>query len=386
MKKIIAFSAFLITTLIFSINSPSYSANYNTYSSFADFQTGLGGQSPLTQDFESFSFGDNLNGIAFLPKVAVTSNMNTIQAFFGSGSDIVLFAFDTGPINTRATTTTTYYDINFTLPYNAVGFNIDVWDPDANGPGQIEVFFQDSTNFSMDLAQTSGSESIPVFFGIIADSPIVRIRWSEPPEVEGVVGWEETALDDFAVANIVPDLDEDGVPDDVDNCLDDPNPDQLDTDRDKIGNVCDPDDDNDEVLDASDNCPLDLNPDQANSDGDGIGDACDNCFKVSNAEQTDSDGDGTGDACEPDDGFDEILQILDPPPSGTFRPGEFIWLTAIFKNETDEDLRTIRPDGFNTTFEVTDELGNILPPLFRIRMPYAIRVVRSEHFSLRAWW
>ena len=48
----------------------------------------------------------------------------------------------------------------------------------------------------------------------------------------------------------------------LDNCPDDPNPDQADDDGDDVGNVCD-------------NCPQDFNPGQEDTDGDGIGDACD---------------------------------------------------------------------------------------------------------------
>ena len=53
-----------------------------------------------------------------------------------------------------------------------------------------------------------------------------------------------------------PDADEDGIPDNVDNCPNDANADQLDTDSDGLGNVCDPDDDNDGVPDGQDQYPL----------------------------------------------------------------------------------------------------------------------------------
>lgn len=97
------------------------------------------------------------------------------------------------------------------------------------------------------------------------------------------------------------------------------NTDQLDTDRDGLGNACDNDDDGDNVADGVDNCPLVANADQADSDNDGIGDACeddtdgdgilddeDNCREVPNEDQADNDEDGQGDACDPDDDNDDV--------------------------------------------------------------------------------
>ncbi len=70
------------------------------------------------------------------------------------------------------------------------------------------------------------------------------------------------------------DGDGDGVVDAKDNCIDQPNPDQLDTDGDGQGNACDGDDDGDGVFDEDDNCPLVANADQTDTDGNGVGDAC----------------------------------------------------------------------------------------------------------------
>src|SRR5262249_38095910 len=84
--------------------------------------------------------------------------------------------------------------------------------------------------------------------------------------------------------DLVGDADGDGVPDDLDNCPMDANPDQRDTDHDGVGDACDActDPDGDGFGSpgfpantcADDNCPRDYNPDQRDSDGDGVGDAC----------------------------------------------------------------------------------------------------------------
>lgn len=129
------------------------------------------------------------------------------------------------------------------------------------------------------------------------------------------------------------DSDDDGANDNADNCPLDVNQDQLDTDQDNAGNVCDDDDDGDSISDSEeianntdplladtdsdgsndnlDNCPIDANPDQLDTDqdnagnvcdddddADGVADANDNCPIIANAGQEDSNGNGEGDACE----------------------------------------------------------------------------------------
>jgi len=126
------------------------------------------------------------------------------------------------------------------------------------------------------------------------------------------------ALNDLGVVAFE-DVDSDGVPDFVDNCMNDYNPDQLDNDLDGQGDVCDDDDDDDTVLDEFDNCPFEPNLDQLDDDYDGFGnacdacpgyddavdndsdsipDGCDNCPTVVNESQENSDGDSRGDACD----------------------------------------------------------------------------------------
>ena len=94
------------------------------------------------------------------------------------------------------------------------------------------------------------------------------------------------SLSSFAFAG----ADGDGIPDDSDNCPRIANADQLDTDADGLGDVCDGDDDGDGVLDSNDAFPLDVN------------------------ESVDTDGDGTGNNADFDDDGDGTLDLIDAFP------------------------------------------------------------------------
>ncbi|NCO96629.1 MAG: hypothetical protein GW780_04445 [Candidatus Aenigmarchaeota archaeon] len=106
--------------------------------------------------------------------------------------------------------------------------------------------------------------------------------------------WSDDAKSLFknSVLWVLADGDEDGILDSKDNCRSVSNPDQLDSDGDGIGNACDlcpqenaigydknkdgciDDSDGDGVKDNADNCPTIQNPDQLDSNKDGIGDRC----------------------------------------------------------------------------------------------------------------
>jgi hypothetical protein len=87
---------------------------------------------------------------------------------------------------------------------------------------------------------------------------------------------DQTVIDDTSIPIV--DIDADSISDAMDNCPNTFNSDQLDTDDDGLGNVCDQDDDGDGINDSDDNCPLVANANQTDSDSDGLGDACDSIF------------------------------------------------------------------------------------------------------------
>ena len=74
----------------------------------------------------------------------------------------------------------------------------------------------------------------------------------------------------FVIIDGGPDLDDDGVVGEGDNCRLSPNPLQENFDNDPFGDHCDPDDDNDQVPDDEDDLPFDPT-ETVDTDGDGIG-------------------------------------------------------------------------------------------------------------------
>ena len=119
----------------------------------------------------------------------------------------------------------------------------------------------------------------------------------------------------------LPDSDEDGVPDDADNCPDDPNEDQADSDLDLIGDVCDPfpnDRDNEQAQ-----CESDLDqvliqfgecrdsPILPDDDADDVLDTLDNCLGLPNPDQLDTNADGYGNLCDADVNNDGVVGIPD---------------------------------------------------------------------------
>ena len=115
------------------------------------------------------------------------------------------------------------------------------------------------------------------------------------------------------------DIDSDGIGGDVDNCPSVDNTTQTNSDTDAQGDACDADDDNDSVLDTDDAFPINpllaADPDGDSVDSSGLLEVTqDNCPSVSNATQTNSDTDAQGDACDADDDNDSVLDTDDAFP------------------------------------------------------------------------
>jgi hypothetical protein len=97
------------------------------------------------------------------------------------------------------------------------------------------------------------------------------------------------------------------------------------------------DGDDDGVPDDDDNCDGDDNPDQHDEDGDAVGDACDNCPTIANAGQLNSDDDidhpdGLGDLCDPHPNKPgDRIAVFDPFTGDHLHDG---WVTLPFGTVT----------------------------------------------------
>lgn len=158
------------------------------------------------------------------------------------------------------------------------------------------------------------------------------------------------------------DADDDGIPDDQDNCPAIANANQLDTDGDLDGDACDDDDDNDGVLDVNDLDPLDAFV-CADSDGDG----CDDCSSGTNDpnnDGADNDSDGVCDAGDPDDDNDGIADVNDLDPFDPFvcadSDGDTCDDCASGTNDPNNDGTDTDADGLCDTGDLDDDEDGIL--------------------------
>jgi hypothetical protein len=107
----------------------------------------------------------------------------------------------------------------------------------AGGSPVISVTFTGTRADGRTVTQILGPHVVletPILYRYFFNSSfanVVSVAWAQAPLHQ---------FDNVAVGPPGPlDLDADGVPDDVDNCLAVPNPTQIDTDRDKLGDECD---------------------------------------------------------------------------------------------------------------------------------------------------
>ncbi|MDA1038402.1 MAG: PKD domain-containing protein [bacterium] len=167
-------------------------------------------------------------------------------------------------------------NVSFSTETFYVGDLVRVYATVRNNGGEdttgIVMFYNGSTALSsgqgISLIRGGFKEEVFVDFTVPANTFNIRIEITDisPPD-------SNVSNNSYLSSLITPikDQDQDGVLDDVDNCVTASNADQVDTDGDGQGNACDNDDDNDGLSDAEE-ATLGTDPLNRDTDGDGIND------------------------------------------------------------------------------------------------------------------
>jgi hypothetical protein len=162
-------------------------------STFAD---AVGGADPYsTQNFNDLADGATISTIID-GVLTVTSPFDQLLV---SGAEKFLFGSDIGGNPTR-TAGDGKYDLAFApLTNNALAFDVMAENPSA-GPATVVVSVG-AASASFLAPNTSGNETTPVFFGIIASAPFSSVEVIEGPETPTIIS-EEIGLDNFQVGTV----------------------------------------------------------------------------------------------------------------------------------------------------------------------------------------
>ncbi len=178
-----------LVALALSAAGLSQAATVSVYANLAAWQAAVGGPGQA-QDFTGFAPSTDLTGVAVLPGVTLSSNLGPVQTFAQTA-----MAF--GPrANGNA-----FYEAHYALPFLAVALDITGFEAIAGvpstaiDPGLLSFLFSDGT--TQDIA-ISGGSGVNIFVGILSNSAITSLRWTEAHEGNG--GNEETGLDNLRVA------------------------------------------------------------------------------------------------------------------------------------------------------------------------------------------
>lgn len=168
--------------------APSAHAAPTLYSDPMAFAAAIAPAPLALQDFNALSGLSTLLGVELLPGVTMSTSALNLRPFLNTAS-----ARPHNPNNDF-----NHYDVHLPAGTLSMGFDITSIDP-GTGPGRVTVFFADPAFDPIELDIGSDpNDVITVFFGIVSDQPIQRVRFAEGRETNGTC-CEEIGFDNLRV-------------------------------------------------------------------------------------------------------------------------------------------------------------------------------------------
>jgi subtilisin family serine protease len=299
---------------------PTTSIDYNLYlyNGNPDAAGVIVAQSTTRQRGTGFSFP--YEAITYTPSTSGTYYI-VVEKYQSSTTNTRFALFSMGPnlgVGTYATSLVQPADCASVISVGATNLSDVSESYSAEGPttdGRVkpEIAGPDRVQTSLTSTFAGTSAASPHVAGGVAllwaQNPtftLAQIKWllTSTAKDVNIAGYDYRT----GYGRISLDADSDGFNHDSDNCPLVSNADQLDTDGDKLGNVCDSDNDNDNLSDMFE-LSIGTNPLLADTDGDGLSDYAEVCYDVDCSQYTpgqdlnplssDTDRDGIPDGSDP---------------------------------------------------------------------------------------
>jgi hypothetical protein len=186
--------------LIAACASPAAAATVTTYNNRDSFLAALSG-SQTTESFDEFPDGTvisgQISGMAFSSPNSQSASFFPIQAFSTTGAssapNILAGGWTSDPSVLQV------IDMAFTPAIRAFAFDLNAQDPTATAMSVV-VAFNDDTAATFFVSNEGGSESIPVFFGLVSDTTISGVSLISGRQTNQ--GFEEFGIDDLVFASL----------------------------------------------------------------------------------------------------------------------------------------------------------------------------------------